>query len=386
MVQRRKRHAGLAQRRRGGGSRGPAIVILGLAIAGVPLGYLGYELWPRFRADTPAPRVEPASPAPEASPASSSRLARLVDDEAAVLDEQQTRRLTQTHAVLLSKHDIDLRVVTLEGTSPLARVARARYQAMRAGDLSKRELGALLLVDAQSRLAKLEVAPPLGAIFGEPFITYVETELLLPFFQSDRLAQGILVAARWIVRRAHDAAAKRPFIRPDSDAVAASPLPGGEYAGAAAAAAPSPNQAPISRATPSATSPLATFRRYLSALAKGDGRPDLRIYTAESRRFLEAHAPAPEQLAAVVETYRLCPAPQVKRQGDLVVLRFPKQQRRCAPYFLRREEGAWKLDLSTMARAIRYNQRGQWHLLRNVEHPYRFAFRDWRFDYYGFPR
>jgi hypothetical protein len=368
-------------------SAGPltAVVLVVLVGAAVAVGYYAPHIWPAVKDSDSATRARDPSPAaPNSKRPSSSRVARLLDDEAAILDNAQTQRLAALHASLLRQHDIDLRVVTVEGAEPIDRTTLDRYAAMRVGSRSKTRRGVLLLVDALARMARVRLGPELDEIYPERFTNFVETELLLYYFQNERIAQGVIVAAEWIARRAADADAKRPFVRPANfDARKPPPRP---IDGSNADSASRKRLPPAARVAPSATSPLATFRRYLQALANGDGRAELPIYSTESQRLLSARQPTRAQMSALVGTYERCPDPIIKRKRSLAVLRFPKRKRRCAPYFLRRERGAWRLDLATMSRVVRYNQRGQWHLARGAEHAYAFAFRDWRFDYYGFPR
>ena len=81
-----------------------------------------------------------------------------------------------------------------------------------------------------------------------------------------------------------------------------------------------------------------------------------------------------------------CSKTEVRLQGNYGVVRYELSKRQCSPYFLQRENGAWKLDLTMMSDAIRFNHKNQWHFAMNVDHPYGFAFSDWRFDQHGFPR
>jgi hypothetical protein len=54
------------------------------------------------------------------------------------------------------------------------------------------------------------------------------------------------------------------------------------------------------------------------------------------------------------------------------------------PYFLRREGDAWKLDLTALSSAIRFNHENQRRFQLPLPDDYRLAFEDWRIDDSGF--
>jgi hypothetical protein len=47
-------------------------------------------------------------------------------------------------------------------------------------------------------------------------------------------------------------------------------------------------------------------------------------------------------------------------------------------------EQGWMLDFASMHRFVGFNHPNQWHF-KDLEHPYMFAFHEWRFDTNGFP-
>ena len=134
-------------------------------------------------------------------------------------------------------------------------------------------------------------------------------------------------------------------------------------------------------------SPEETLALYLEAMAARNASPELSIYTAESQVMLRDWVVTPAQMDNIVKTYRRCTAeaPQHDATGRLAVIRYPPTERACAPWFFRRVANAWALDLTLMGRAIRFGRNNAWHFDPGVDHPYGFAFRDWRFDSQGFP-
>ncbi len=93
------------------------------------------------------------------------------------------------------------------------------------------------------------------------------------------------------------------------------------------------------------------------------------------------------QMDAVARAYRRCRAARTRldEAGGRAVVRYPVPARQCAPWFLVREEGLWRLDLATSQRVVRFGAGNAWHFARSAEHPYAFAFADWRLHRHGFP-
>ena len=93
------------------------------------------------------------------------------------------------------------------------------------------------------------------------------------------------------------------------------------------------------------------------------------------------------QMDNVVRDHKLCSAPDSfgNNEQTLAVVRYGVDERRCNPYFLQFEDGAWRLDLTAMQKIIQFNQKNQWHFRLGQPNPYSFAFSDWRLDEYGFP-
>lgn len=307
-----------------------------------------------------------------------------VIDDAALLSEGERRSITRYHEELLADQDIDYRVVTrLTG----ADIDEAGYQAfaeLGVGERSGSGRGLLLLIDPSADGVRLEVAAALEGVFTDAFVAYVEQRQMVPFFRGGRVADGILATTELIVARAQQAAAGEAF---DPATLASFSLGGG--ASTAARIGAGPEHARLqdgSEVAPQAT-PEATVVAYLGAMAERNARSDLAIYSAESRRMLRSWTMTPAQMDSVVRTYRGCRRGEVRygAGAELAVIRYTPAARQCAPWFLRREEGRWTLDLAAPQRVLRFNHRNEWRMPDSESHAYAFAFTDWRFDRHGFP-
>jgi hypothetical protein len=128
-----------------------------------------------------------------------------------------------------------------------------------------------------------------------------------------------------------------------------------------------------------------TLQAYLDAMAERNGNPDLDLYTQPSRQLLAELTMTPAQMDHITRTFGRCQAEPARIAGRFAVIRYAAGERRCSPWFLEQEDGAWRLDLATMRTAIGFDQSNAWHFLSGAPHPYAFGFADWRFDADGFP-
>jgi len=311
-----------------------------------------------------------------------------VSDGAALMSAEQRGRIAEHHGYLLQDYDIDYRLVTAEDVGDINHFAVVRFADMGVGEASATGRGLLLVIDPVQDRVRLEVGYALEGVFPDAFVAYVEQRQMVPFFRAERVADGILAATELIVTRAQRAAANAGF---EGEAWMAGSGGGGATAkadigqgwvnqgraGSASGAA----------ATAAGRSPEETLGRYLAAMAARNGDPSLDLYTAATQRMLRDWVMTPAQMTNVARAYRSC-TPEPARSdpaGELAVIRYPIAQRQCAPWFFRREPDGWALDLTMMQKAIRFGRTNAWHFDLASDHPYRFAFADWRFDANGFP-
>jgi uncharacterized protein len=109
--------------------------------------------------------------------------------------------------------------------------------------------------------------------------------------------------------------------------------------------------------------PLDTVAAYVAAMAAHDASADLDLYTAETRQMLAGHVVTRAQMDNLVRTYRDCPAPRARIEGDVAVVDHPGESGSCAPWLVQRgADGRWRLDLVTMQRALRFDTRNHWQV------------------------
>ena len=305
-------------------------------------------------------------------------------DGASLLGAGEGSAIASYHERLLADHDIDYRVVTARLDGDVDRAGHEAFAALGVGERSARGRGLLLLIDPGADRVRLEVAAGLEGIFTDAFVAYLEQRQMVPFFRAGRVADGILATTELIVARAQEAAAGAAF---DPTTAASLSLCGGASTAARLGAGAERTRAQDQSQVAAERTPEGTVAAYLAAMAARNGRPDLAVYSEDSRTMLRSWTMTPAQMDSVARTYRSCPGGEVRYspRGDLAVVRYAPASRQCAPWFLTRDSGRWALDLTATQRVIRFNHRNQWRMPDPGGHPYAFGFADWRFDRHGFP-
>ena len=310
--------------------------------------------------------------------------ANAVDDQAAALAPAERTRIEEYHAALRRTHDIDYRVLAIGAGADLERTAHDYFEDTRGGSVSASGRGLLLVIDTMSERVRLEVSTSLEGVYTDTFVAYVQSRQMAPFFAAGRVADGILATTELIVGRAQEA---------DSGAAFAPPMParsmgGGASVAAAIGTASDPSEElkqQSQRVNAGGLDPLQVVETYHERMAKRDARADLSLYSSATVAMLRDWVVTAAQMDNVARTYRACTVDGVRTRNDTAVVRYRVVQRQCAPYFLRREDDAWKLDLTTLSSSVRFNHENQWRFQTPLPDDYAFAFEDWRIDRYGFP-
>ncbi|MFT5180187.1 MAG: hypothetical protein ACI8S3_000059 [Alphaproteobacteria bacterium] len=135
----------------------------------------------------------------------------LVDDDAALMSPDERAFVASFHGFLIKDHNIDYRVVTVDGAGDIDRFAAKRFEKLFANSRSATGRGLLLVIDPEQDQVRLEVSLALEGVFPDAFIAYVEHRQMAPFFRKGRIADGILASTELIARRAQRAATNAGF-------------------------------------------------------------------------------------------------------------------------------------------------------------------------------
>jgi uncharacterized protein len=305
-----------------------------------------------------------------------------VTDAAGLLTPEQQRQIALHHDVLLRDHDIDYRVDVAPQAGELLAYGVGRFAVLGVGSRSASGRGLLLVLDPARDRVRLEVGQDLEGVFTDAFVAYLEQRQMVPFFRAGRVADGVLATTELVVTRAQEAERNAGFSPPARQGAAG----GGAETRAAIDEGPDGRF----RSGPDVAAretPQATVEAYLEAMRARNGNAGLDLYSAATRDLLENWVMTPAQMDAVARSYQRCraDAPRVGDAGRRAVIRYPADARQCSPWFLVVEDGRWRLDLVTAQQVVRFGSGNAWHFAPGAEHPYAFAFADWRLDRNGFP-
>lgn len=306
----------------------------------------------------------------------------VVTDAVGLLSAEQRKRIAEQHGVLLRDHDVDYRVDIAPEVGDLLVYGVRRFAERGVGSRSASGRGLLLVLDPSGDRVRLEVGQDLEGVFTDAFVAYLEERQMVPFFRAGRVADGILATTELVVTRAQEAERNAAFSPPVRDGAA-----GGGAESRARIAAGVDERFRAGPDVAAGDAPQATVDAYLEAMRARNGSAELDLYSSETRALMKSHVMTPAQMDAVARAYRRCraDAPRIGGAGRRAVVRYPADSRQCSPWFLVAEAGRWRLDLATAQRVVRFGSGNAWHFVPGAEHPYAFAFADWRLDRNGFP-
>lgn len=307
-----------------------------------------------------------------------------VQDRAKLLSTDQKQRLAEFQNLLLQEEDVHLFVATLDHPADnLEQIALELFEENSLGEQTNGARGLLLVIAPQQQQVRIEVGYDLEGVFPDGFIAGLEYDQMLPFFQQNRIGQGIEALTELLVTR----------LMRDDISQSRSSLPTDHLSGGAGAkiqisprttAATESTQGGSEIFAPQST-PMATLELYRDSLATRNKNPNLAIYTPESREFFSHWLVTDAQQKNALKTLEQnLSVAEVITKNNYAVIRFPVKNRQASPYFLHNSSSGWQLDFATMSATVGFNHRNQWHF-RVQEHPYSFAFNDWHIDSHGFP-
>lgn len=313
---------------------------------------------------------------------------RYIDDRAGLMSTQEQMRLHSFQKKLEDELDIELQVVVLsDSPGDLDQAAVALFEKREIGRRTKGARGVLLLIDPAGKQVRMEIGYDLEGIFPDAFVGYVEQRQMAPFFAAGRIGAGIEATVELVVGKAMEAVDAGAYA-PDDAAGGLAHLSGG--AGARTSAGIGEGVAkkqPLEDASGfgAQPSPRETLALYLQVLRERVKDPELGIYTPDTRAFFRKWLVTDAQQDNEFRSLEKHLARgRIFKRDNRAVIRFPVSEREIPPYFLVRGEEGWMLDFASMNRVIAFNHRNQWHF-QTCEHPFMFAFEDWRFDRGGFP-
>lgn len=314
-----------------------------------------------------------------------------VYDPVGLMDESSKQRVNEFLSVFRQDTGIEFFAVSIPGFSgfDINTFTHDLFEQWKIGERTKGR-GLLFVIAAEAKLVRLEVGYALEPMYTDAFVSYIEHEQMVPFFEQGRVGDGFEATLELIVQRFQES--KKQGVEPPTagrEDTATDYLSGGAgvKTGVVLGRRVEPKKETLPTDVKSAfaaqASPEATFALYLEHDHRHLTDPDLGIFTPATRTFFKQWTVTNAQMDNEYRTYS-GKRYEVYTEADRAVIRFPVEERTLSPFFLQRSVEGWQLDFATMSQAIRVNTNNQWHFA-SLSHSYMFAFTDWSFDQHGFP-
>jgi hypothetical protein len=134
--------------------------------------------------------------------------------------------------------------------------------------------------------------------------------------------------------------------------------------------------------------PLDVLQNYSLALIKNEVSYRHDLFTLETQLLLSRLYKSGAQMDNEALAIERCLPARALQNGGFAVIRFGLERRECPPYFLKRQENSWRMDMLISRDHIGFNAQNQWYFMGGASllaGEYGFAFSDVIFDEYGYP-
>lgn len=301
----------------------------------------------------------------------------VVFDDAALFSPQDIHQAEIYHRHLLTNWNIDFRILTTRDGGDLNALSARKFGETRTGSHSSAGRGLLFTVNTSQDRVRIEVSAELEGVYTDAFVSYIERNMMVPYFKSNMILEGIMAATELVVNRAQEAESGIAF---DKNRIASFTTGAGAVTDAHIGAGVADNTAKAGSAInpDMKLSPREAYEALLAMLARGEMVYDPLLYTQPSIDLFSKMPMPPAAISNMYNSYKACQIDAVKIAEPLAVLRFRSKDRKCGPMFFRRENGLWKFDLIPIRDIVIYDFQNNWGLKKEGALPYLFAFEDWQ--------
>lgn len=318
---------------------------------------------------------------------------KIIIDDAYVLydDEKLMKQYREFNDYLLETYDIDFRVITVSNEEDINLYANKAFTELQQKSRSKSGKALLLVINTLQDKVRLEVSQALEPVYTDAFVSYIERKGFVPYFRDYKIADGVYMATELVKDRALEATEGKEFMPPMESKSIGGGAKTKSYIGIADPnAKKGDNISAMNR-----DEPKTVLQKYIKALKSHNKNPNLDIYTDATKAFFAKWTVTDINQDHEVENISKClnlheTLYDMYDTHAVLAVRPYDKHRTCSPYFFKKENGAWKLDIATMAQILRFNQPMQWHFdmekrLQGEGIYYAYAFDGYTFDDNGYP-
>ena len=323
---------------------------------------------------------------------SSSEEKIIMDNATVLLDNQKVMKMYKEYnQALLKELDIDFRVITTSTKEDANSFTHKSFTELQKESRSKSGKALLLVINTMQDKVRMEVSMALEPVYTDAFVSYVERKGMVPYLRESKIADGIYMMTELTHDRAVEAIAGKEFMPPmESKSVG-----GGAKSKAHIGIADPDAKKGAKVLSHNLDTPKKVLQKYLKVLKQHNKNPNLDIYTDTTKAFFAKWVVTEINQDHEVENISKClNLHKVLFSNDenhAVLASLPYDKNRtCSPYFFKKEEGNWKLDIASMAQMIRFNASMEMHFdkekrLQAEGKYYAFAFDGYGFDKNGYP-
>ena len=312
-----------------------------------------------------------------------------IEDNANILNKDEIEFLEKYSNELVANFDIDLRIILNKNGYSKTELNKYAFEQMAhfaKSTVSSSGKQVVFIVDTKSNFARLEISGALESVYTDNFIAYIQKRHMVYFFKDNRIEDGILATTEMLFSRAQKSANGENFTPPNNIVM---PTGAGSISNAQIGTKQLPAIEPnlsSDNFQPSKNKPYATLQMFIESSRAQNTDPNLAIYTSNTQEMFKTWTVTPVQMHNNVENFESCR--EIKKwtvtDQNKAVIVYPIKPRRCHPWFFKFEQGAWRLDLDTMQKDIKFNHLNQWHFTAD-HNEYSFAFSHLNFDENNYP-
>ncbi len=316
----------------------------------------------------------------------------IIDDAYVLLDNEKVMKMYREYNEnLLDEYDIDFRVVTTANEEDIDTFANKQFAKLQQESRSKSGKALLLVINTLQDKVRLEVSQALEPVFTDAFVSYIERKGFVPYFRDYKIADGVYMATELVHDRATEAAAGKEFVPP----MASRSIGGGAKTKAHIGIADPDAKKGKNVVAKTTDTPIEVMERYLKALKAHNKNPNLDIFTDTTKAFFNKLTVTEINQNNEIRFITQCKSHyetlyDTTNTHAVIAVRPYDKYRTCSPYFFKKEEGKWKLDIATMAQILRFNTKMEVHFdkqkrLQKEGKYYAFAFDGYWLNKNGYP-
>ena len=287
----------------------------------------------------------------------------IIDDAYVLLDDEKLMKMYREYNEnLLDEYDIDFRVVTTLSKEDIDTFANKQFSKLQKESRSKSGKALLLVINTLQDKVRLEVSMALEPVFTDAFVSYTERKGFVPYFRDYKIADGVYMATELVHDRATEAAQGKEFVPP----MQSKSIGGGAKSKAQIGVTDLDAKKGAQITANMTNKPMDVMKRYLEVLKVHNKNPNLNIYTDTTKSFFRKWTVTEINQDHEIHNITPCKAHyetlyDTKNEHAVLAVRPYDKHRTCSPYFFKKEDGKWKLDIATMAQILRFNAQMQGH-------------------------